>query len=422
MTHQRWARGSRQKAGEVSFGKQPRRRIAAETGEVQMKLIKTIGIASAMALALLAFAGAGLASANVFKSTVEPAVWSGAITGKSHTMELNGLFMSCPTSSFGGETKAKTTSSISTSPTLNCVNGSFTANWATNGCKWRFNAGGTMDIYGCEKPMSTTSWLCTAEIGNQSGLGPVTYKNTVVGGVPTITAVSNIKSITSTLKGTCPGGTGTFSNGAYSGEWTIKASTTTGIQAGAEVEFTLPPPSSFFSLEETPATLTASDTGTKLRINTPGMELSCESFTLNGTSSSTTPETLTLHPAYKNCTVGGVSVGNEWVGSACNYVLHPNGKMDITGTECTEGTLAYGRPGCNVQIRTQTGLPGVGYADQGWGRLRTVSISGTVTGVKYDEAGWNCPNEGTFTNGAIKMASKLSATNSGGGIQGISLE
>lgn len=391
-----------------------------------MKNVKTLGIATAMALALIAFVGAGTASANVFESEASPTTWSGSRAGANHKLNLGGETFSCANVNFSGTLEPN---AITTTPELNnCTWNGFVAGWVMNGCKFRFHAGlgpelkGSVDITGCEKPMTFTVGTCQISIGNQSGLGPVTYKN-VAGSPKTVTAIASLTGITYTRNSSsCGNSAGTFSDGTYTGEWTVKGSTKPGgVPVGIEVKSTSVAPS-FFSLEETPATITGSDIGVKERINVPGMELYCESLTLSGTSSTLTPTTLTLLPTYKTCTVGGVAVGNEWIGSACNFALHPNGKMDLVGSLCAEGALTYGRPYCSVQIREQSNLPGLKYTNQGSGKLRTIALSGTVTGVKFDEAGSGCPNEGTFTNGVIKITATLSATNSGGGIQGISLE
>src|SRR6476620_7418237 len=107
-------------------------------------------MATAMALALIAFVGASSASANWFKSEVESETWSGSRAGKNHTLNLGGESFSCENVSFSGAASSKSVREITTTPELgNCVwvNGSVVG-WATNGCKYRFNAGPGSELKG----------------------------------------------------------------------------------------------------------------------------------------------------------------------------------------------------------------------------------------------------------------------------------
>ena len=235
-----------------------------------MRTIKTLGIATAMALALVAVAGASMASANYFKAAVEPETWNGALpgtqAGESHHLILGAFsHFSCTGVAFSGETKAKTLSNVTVTPELNkCAHVlGYPEFWKMNGCKFRFKPGpgpslvGTMDITGCVEPMAyEPGGTCRTKIGNQNGLGTVTYENILVGGVPAVKMNAELTGITYTrIDGGCAeGSSGTFSNGTYSGEWIVKGASIPGGAAGVEIEAaTISSPR--FAAEEGPATL-----------------------------------------------------------------------------------------------------------------------------------------------------------------------
>jgi hypothetical protein len=301
-----------------------------------------------------------------------------------------------------------------------------------NGCKFRFHPGagpslaGSVDIVGCEAPMSTTSEGCVTEIGNQNGLGSVVYKNVLVGGIPTITATASLSSLTYTRSGAgyCYGGKGTFSNGTYAGEWSVKGTTKPGgLPAALEVESTPAAALTKFALEEAPATIAGADSGVKKRIVGGQNGLNCGSYGLSGTSASLAPEAVTLTPIYKECTVGGEAVPDSFVSSGgCSYLFQANGGFAIAGATCASNPITVTRPGCVLAIGPQSGLSGIVYANAGSGKLRTVSVSGSTAKVTYTVAGASCMEPGTFSNGIINTSSKLTATNSSGALQGLSVE
>lgn len=398
-----------------------------------MKTFKTLGVATAMALALIAFVGASAASANWFKSDVESETWSGSRAGKNHTLNLGGEVFSCEKVSFSGTASSKSTGAITTTPELgSCawING-FVVGWATNGCKYRFHAGpgselkGTVDITGCEKPMTMSSAGCTITIPNQSGLGPVTYKN-VAGSPKTVTAIAALTSITYTRSGVCGAGSaGTYSNGTYSGEWTVKG-LLSGIPVGVEVEATSPAPPSLFTAEEAPVTLSGSNLSSATYFKAIGGSLtSCKSYSLSGSSASASTSTITLTPTFKECTVGGEVVpdGNVSAGG-CSYVFHANGTFDIAGATCASNPITVKRTGCVSTIGPQSGISSeFTYTNQGSGKLRTVAIGGSSgANITYTSVGASCASEGTLSTGRILSSVTQSASNSGGAQQGLSIE
>jgi hypothetical protein len=389
----------------------------------------------AVALALTALVGVAQASANNFKTEVEPETWSGSRVGREHQLVLGaseGESLACSKVSFSGETKNKSVGELTVTPELNgCSYLGTEVGWATHGCKYRFHPGkgeqlvGSMDIVGCEKPMTLSVPGCTTEIGNQKGLGTVEYKNVGTGSTRTVTMVANLASLTYTRTGTgCFGATGTFHNGTYSGEWTAKG-TASGSQRSVEVEATPPAPNTVFAAEEAPVTIAGLNSENLKRFaEISGNGVRCENYALSGTSASVTPESITLTPVYKGCTVGGEAVPNGFVSAGgCSYVLHANGKFDIAGATCASKPMTITRAGCVVTIGPQSGLSGFfSYTNEGSGKLRAVSMSGFLSDVTYTAVGPSCLQLGTFSTGGIDSVSKLTATNSIGVTQGISVE
>jgi hypothetical protein len=406
-----------------------------------MRTIKTLGIVTAMALALIAFVGASAASANLFKTAIEPTTWNGSLTGKSHVLSLNGESFTCEKVSFSGEVKTKTTNEVTVTPELSsCAHEGFSTTWAMNGCKFRLRPGagpslvGSVDITGCSSPMSlTTVYGCTTQIGNQPGLGTVTYKN-VATSPTTVTAIASLTGLTFTRSGTgCSGPKGTFSNGAYTGEWTIKgASVPGGAPTAVEVESSVAP-FTHFSAEEAPVTIAGTDTRAgsfkrfvSLSLGGDGGGVYCSSYTLSGTSATASPEAVTLTPKYAGCTLGGEAVPDSFVSAGgCSYAFHANGTLDIVGATCASNPMTFTRAGCVATVGPQSGLytAGFSYTNGGSGKSRSVSMSGS-TGEKltYTSTGAGCSKQGTFSNSLLHSTSTLTAKNSKGESQGISIE
>jgi hypothetical protein len=84
-----------------------------------------------------------------------------------------------------------------------------------NGCQYRFNVAGTVDIVCPESKTIVVNGggLCTVKIGSQTGLSKVTYTTITEGGIEKVTispAVTNIKYSHSGLCGTGSGTTGSY--------------------------------------------------------------------------------------------------------------------------------------------------------------------------------------------------------------------
>jgi hypothetical protein len=400
-----------------------------------MRTIKTLGIATAMALALIAVAGASMASANNFKASVEPENWGGSLSGKNHTLTLEDSFgnseqTACSSVAFSGQTTKKTSSDLTVTPQLGgCTYLGGSVSWAINGCKYRFHPGagpalvGSVDIVGCEKPMSLVIGGCVKEIGNQNGIGTVEYKN--VGAGSSVTMIAHLTGIKFTVSGCIGISSGTFYKGAYNGEWTVKGATLGGAPASVEVESTSAAPFTKFAAEEAPVTISGVDTrvGSYKRFSgLGGFLVYCSSYSLNGTSATATAETLTVVPSYSGCTFGSGGPAATVSAGECSYVLHANGSMDIAGANCAAKPLTITVPGCLYTFGPQS-TSVYTLVNHGSGKLRTVSIGGNPLGLTYTRTGAGCEGgPGTFSTGLLFSYAELSATNSKGEPQGISIE
>jgi hypothetical protein len=388
---------------------------------------KTMGIAIAMAMALTAFGGAASASANEFKAEVLNEKLNGSLTGKNHVLSLNGETFTCSGVAFSGEMINETASQVQVTPELkNCAHNGFSGiAWAMNGCKFELVAGayggiGSMNIVGCSEPMTANLPTCSTKISNQMVLSSIQYKNAGSGKTRTITAVANLSGISFTRTGVgCSGPTGTFNNGTYTGEWTVKGSTAGGSQAGLEIAI---PPPSHFAVEQAPATIAGTGASAMYFKNIGGNGTSCSSYSLSGSMASTGAGWLTLTPVYKGCTVGPEAVPDGFVSAGgCSYVFLFNGEFNIDGATCASNPITITRSGCITTIGPQGGLTGFSYTSSGTGKSRTVSIVGSTnpSNVTYTTTGPKCESPGTYSTGKILSPATLTATTSGGAAQGI---
>jgi hypothetical protein len=399
-----------------------------------VRRIQTLGIAAMMALALTAMLGVASASADKFNVSVEPNKWSGTLSGGEHKLNFGETY-ECSTASFiGGEIKTKSFEKAAVSPELGSCRfrGVLFVNWKINGCKFLFHAGGggvgTIDITSCEKPMTVEASGCRIEIDNQRGLGPVTYKNSAK--LETITATAALTGITYTRNGCSSWANGTFSDGTYSGAWTIKGSTTSGIPASTWDESAAVPPISAFAFEQAPATVKSEyvSGGPRFPLMTEngGNEVYCKRFGLSGNSSSALTGTLSLVPSFKECTVGlGVVPDSNISAGSCSYILHANGAFDIGGEGCASNPISFtSSTGCVVTVGPQSFAEGLTFKSEGVGKLQTLSIpsgegSAKITGVTYTATGASCAKPGTFSTSKLSLRGTLAATNSLGAAQGI---
>jgi hypothetical protein len=396
-----------------------------------VKSIKTLGIATAVALALIAVVGAGSASANWFKSEAVKTIWTGQtspVGGTSkHVLNLpksNG-FTGCK-NNFSGETATSVSPSLRVShrdeeglPRLHCGLFGQEFIWAMGSCEYRFHSSegsleGSVDLVCGKTGMRAEVAGCITTIGNQNNVGTVTFKNVGTGSEREITANAKLEGLTYTNEGACS--VGTFHDGTYKGEWVIKGESE-GKQVGVWMG-----PSPTFAAEEAPVSIAGMDAANAKRIQV-GRNLVCESYTLSGTSANATSETIALTPAYGSCKFGTEVIPDSAVSAgSCSFMFHANGELDIVGANCASNPMSITSSGCVATIGPQSGRLGFTYANEGFGSFRTMSMSGQANGVTYTAVGAGCAAEGTFSTGSILSTSTLSATTSAWFQQGLWIE
>jgi hypothetical protein len=404
-----------------------------------VRTIKTLGIATAMALALIAF-GASSASASKFinVSGGETTV-SGSRSGANHVLTLGGESFKCSNVSLsGGKWNGLEPSDLLLAPELGGCSWQPGAEWTwnMNGCKLRLRPGleneaqstiGWVDIVGCEKAMSisSSSPFCEVTIGNQNGIGTMQYKNTGTGSQQSIQLIANLSGIEYTRSAYgCSSSNGTlstFTNGAYAGEWTLKGSTTNGLtQKPIKVEPTKSA-KSFFA-EEAPVTIAGKIAENKAFLEIAGNGgVTCSEHQLSGTSASATIASITVTPFYSgSCTFLGQKATVNMGG--CSYVLHVNGEFDIAGSTCASNPIVISAGSCTATIGPKSGLSGLTYSNAGSAKLRSVTTGGEAKGITSTTTGVGCITQGTFNSSVYKGKDTFTATNSGGKQQGLWVE
>jgi hypothetical protein len=392
---------------------------------------KLMVVAVAMALALTAFAAAS-ASAAIFEvseaGSASVTKWNGALTGgfagTPHKLKLGGETFSCDHVANSGEMVGKSTAALTVTPELkNCLwIGSSGYSWQMNGCKYSFNAGtgsknpttGTMDIVGCESPMKFAVAGCELEIGNQSGLGPVTYTSSETGGLRSVKIAANVTGLKYTrISGpSCSEKkSGTFTNGSYTGEWTTTPA--------------------HFVTEALPAEIRSKDESKVFTFPEIG-SLTCSEFGPSGPMGSLQAESLTLRPA---STSGCISMSDPVTLSmgGCSFKFTGSGGFQIVGATCASSPITITDStvpgGCVVTVGPTAPLSGLLVTGEGTGAGRSVTVSGlnphNVVGLEYTLAGAHCNSikgAGTYTDGVYKDGLTLSSHTSAVGSQGLWIE
>jgi hypothetical protein len=391
-----------------------------------VKSIKTLGIAVLAALALTAVAGAGSASAALFSSEVGNTKWSGTRAEQmqgEYNLSLNGEVWTCHEANFSSSTVAgKTSTELTTAQGLaftfspGCVFIGQAVFWNMDGCQYRFHAGaatssvGTMDIVGCKAGLvfSRPSPACRVEIPNQTGLGPVEYKSVGSGSTRAVTIKANITNITFKREGAGCVNVGTYSNGHYTGEWTVTGSASS-KQVPVWYEFTTPVK---FATEKAPANIVGEEgTNNKVFLFPKAGAVWCNKYSLSGTTSTVTTESLSVIPTYTNCEfngIEGIKFGSVKMGG-CSLVFHAGGTYDVAGANCASEPITVPvAPTCTVTVGPQSGLPGPVFSELGFGAGRYVHMTSTFeAGLKYTATGKACVSSGTFTDGSYRSDAYL---------------
>lgn len=196
------------------------------------RILKTMALAALAMLAMGAMA-ASAAQAHtpaLFHSELEETVVTSTVDGvsgkeKHHVIDLAGKPLTCPEPSFKGEWKGKANAELTLEPEYNTgicsYNTTENAAVAMNGCDFVFRANGEFVIGSkagkncATEPITVqTEKFCLFEIGPQTIVGVLTYKNIVVGGVEEITTEIRPTGIAYTAGAFCPA-VGKFANGNY---------------------------------------------------------------------------------------------------------------------------------------------------------------------------------------------------------------
>jgi hypothetical protein len=399
--------------------------------------LKSFGLAVAMALALTAVVGVSSASANRFVSPNGGiTIWKGEREGSNHAYWLKGEAHGCSTASIAGETNITESVMLTTTPAYSgCTFLGQSLTYRTGGCKYRFHPGpgealvGKMDIIDCEEFIGydILGGFCRVEIKNQQGLGPVTYSNSVEGGVEVIKAVAELQTVNyKSLGAGCFQAPGTYYDGTYKGTWKIKGFSTGGSPKPIRVESSPPPSPTKFTAEEAPVKIAGSMAGEKSVFVAQGNGgVICKGHSLSAESATTTSKTITMAGTYSKCSFLGQNATLSMGG--CSYVLHPSGGFEITGETCASNPIIFrvdfpGVPvACTVTIGPQSGSTGLTYTNGGSGKLRYVTTGGSSTGLTASAEGAFCLKQGTL-EADYRSIDKLTATNSKAEPRGLSVE
>jgi len=130
-------------------------------------------------------------------------------------------------------------------------------------------------------------------------------------------------------------------------------------------------------------------------IDFAGASLTCGVATFSGSKIGATTNLLILEPQYANCTFVGQSASVSTLG--CSYWVRSYGSVDIN---CAlPMTVSIPSPSCTVSISSQSGLSAATFANIKPGSIREITMSLSLTGMKYTATGAGCPETGTKSNG-----------------------
>jgi hypothetical protein len=407
-----------------------------------VKRTRTMGIAVAMALALTAVTGASAASASEFQSAGagygETTTWNGSRTGENHKLHLGEDWFSCNSASFSGQMTGPSATELTVTPSLSgCMWNQQAVGWTMNGCKYRLHAGsgsgsqsvGTVDIAGCEDPMSFTGFGCKLEIGNQNGIGTVEYKN-ITGGK--VTAIANLSGITYnriSLGGCTNQTNGTFSDGTYTGQWNVAGLNSKGesrnIAIAGPTPPPPPPPTRFVA--EARASISAESINAKF-IGTREGALQCKSKWATELPTGEA-DSITVTPILSGCSFNGQITGFSTSYGGCSFKHYASGAFEIVGATCASNpfTIVDTNVGeeCTITIGPQGPLAIFTVTNEGSGAARKVKMNANqlVANLKYTAAGPHCREPGTFSDGQYKPTGiSVTAKNSKGETRGIWVE
>lgn len=151
-----------------------------------------------------------------------------------------------------------------------------------------------------------------------------------------------------------------------------------------------------------------------------GFEVLCKSDSLSG-SLSGSPETLTLHPAYAECTastaLGSISAAVTTTG--CNWVYHAGETLaeeEYSGTadlSCESGKeMTIEAATCTVHVASQSGFSTMKYVNDFTTEPEEIQLIASLTEVTMSKTdGFACPLSGSGTvKGTVAESSRVSGS------------
>jgi subtilisin family serine protease len=366
--------------------------------------------------------------------------YTASITGPQvtqHTLTVAGGSSKCTKAQFSGSATAAT-ASLSLAPAMSsCTGFGLNATWTMNSCSYKHNVlnsgppyTATMDI-ACSKAGDEISIAliggCQIKIPAQSGLKGIGLENAGAGSERSVTATYNITGISYKKEGACPGGTGSFKDGAYTGSTKLLAldgggkadgiylsgEGTQGLfLAGKESAEEASKPR--VEAEKYPAAITGPQV-TQHTLTVAGGSSKCTKAQFSGSATAATAS-LSLAPAMSSCT--GFGLNATWTMNSCSYkhnVLNSGppytATMDIACSKAGDEISIALIGGCQIKIPAQSGLKGIGLENAGAGSERSVTATYNITGISYKKEG-ACPGgTGSFKDGAYTGSTKLLAFN-----------
>jgi hypothetical protein len=154
-----------------------------------------------------------------------------------------------------------------------------------------------------------------------------------------------------------------------------------------------------FHSEVAHTTLTGSQIGEDV-FNVTAGTVKCKEATYSGTQSSATTTTVTVKPAYSECTAFTFVGATIDVGT-CEYEFSgDNTKVNIVNCGSTPITVTAFN--CWVTVGNQNGLESVAYTNEGAGTSRDVKVAVNISNVTYTQHSKSFPgcSNSTMNNGS----------------------
>jgi hypothetical protein len=301
-----------------------------------------------------------------------------------------------------------------------------------NGCAYVLKIGkaanqdNTVDLEckGEKSYLVVTHQGCEIRVPAQSGLKGLAYTGTVENGKAALTLDITVTSLTTHFEmGFCVL-LGTTKTTNLTGSVTAAGSSSGSPVAISAVGSEGPR----FQSEVThwSVTGTATGTGTYTFGELVG-PVECATASFDGTSAVQATTTLTIKPAFSECEgVKGRVVTPHMNG--CAYILRLTGEGadGLVSIECPaeaaiETTVdKFPEGGCTLTIGSQTPNGVVDYEEEGEGTGRKLSLTWTLTGVKYTRDGCEIGGEGN--NGTISGTATIEGEDTSGNPKGIWIE